>query len=616
MAARIDLARDGLTDYRIIVARSAAEQERYAAQELARFLYEVTGAGFPIEDETAISVAADRHLIFVGYGPHLKDVAADLTIEDLGDEGFTISTRGSCLIIVGGRPRGTLYGVYTFLEDHVGCRWYTSQVSRIPRYPDLTIGPIQDRQVPRLDYRDVYYYDAFDADWAVRNKCNGWGARLDAKRGGKITYKGRLAHTFFELVPPRDYFREHPEYFSEIDGKRQWDVTGRWKLADAALRPDLDFWEGITQLCLTNPDLPGVVAARVREWLRESPEANIVSVSSNDTYIEHDNRCQCKSCLALEKEEGGPAGPLIHFVNRVAELLAHDFPGLVIDTLAYHYTRKPPLKVRPRHNVIVRLCDGECSFLHPLTHEVNRPFHDDLIAWFKLTDRIFIWDYVTRFDHYLQPYPNLMVLAPNIIFFVEHGVRGIFEEGSHNSPGGEFAELRAWLLAKLLWDPYRDFGALVADFLDGYYGAAASHIKEYIDFIHARAAKTLQFLGLHSSWNDSFLNEPDTMAKALALFTAAEESVKDDPDHFWRVRLARLPIDYVRLVAWKSLQTAAKAIGCTNVCLVEPDLKNLAAAFFAVADHWDIEKINESRPLQEFRAQLTEQINCILSNGA
>ena len=609
MTTRIDLARDGLTKYRIIVAGSATEQERYAAQELARFLYEVTGVGFPIEDETAMGGAADRHLIFVGYGPHLKDVAADLTIEDLGEEGFTIGTRGSCLIIVGGRPRGTLYGVYAFLETYVGCRWYSSEVSRIPRRAELTIGPIQDRQVPRLEYRDDYYYDAFDADWSVHNKCNGWGTRLDAKRGGKIIYKGRLAHTFFELIPPRDFFSKHPEYYAEIDGKRQWDVSGKWRLAEAVLRPDFDGWHGMTQLCLTNPDLPQLMAEGIRKWLRETPEANIVSVSQND---ETTNRCRCKDCLALEEEEGSPAGPLIHFVNKVAALVEQEFPKIAIDTLAYQYTRKPPKKVRPRHNVIVRLCNIECSFLHPLTHEVNRTFYDDLIGWSKLTNRIYIWDYVTNYRHYIQPFPNLLVLAPNTRFFVEHGVRGIFEEGNYESPGGELAELRAWVLAKLLWDPYQDFEALVADFLDGFYGAAAPHIKEYIDLVQAKAAKTLQFMSCYMDStpprNQSYLNEPDMVEKALEILAKAEESVRDNPDYLWRVRLARLPIDYVRLVEWKSLRTAAKAIGSTSKCLVDPDLKRLAAEFFAIADHWGILMFSERRALQEFRAQITEQI--------
>jgi hypothetical protein len=97
------------------------------------------------------------------------------------------------------------------------------------------------------------------------------------------------------------------------------------------------------------------------------------------------------------------------------------------------------------------------------------------------------WDYVISFRHSLVPFPNLYTLRPNIAFMADHGVKGIYEEGNYFSAGGEFAELRTWILAKTLWDPGYDTDRAIDEFLDGYYEAAAGPLRRYIDLLHGKA---------------------------------------------------------------------------------------------------------------------------------
>ena len=195
------------------------------------------------------------------------------------------------------------------------------------------------------------------------------------------------------------------------------------------------------QYCLTNPELLAFCIQRVKEYLRHAPPDSIVSVSQNDGGDE--GRCQCAKCLAIEKEEGGPSGPMLRFVNAVADAIKGEHPRAAIDTLAYQYTRKPPRLTKPRPNVIIRLCSIECSFAHPLDHQQNQAFAEDLRGWGAIGQRIYIWDYIINFDHFLAPYPNLRVLGPNVRFLARSGVKGVFEEGNDASAGGEFAGLRA-----------------------------------------------------------------------------------------------------------------------------------------------------------------------------
>jgi hypothetical protein len=454
--------------------------------------------------------------------------------DELGLEELVIKTRGETVLLAGGRPRGTLYAVAQFLQDTVGVRWWTPWAAQVPRRPTLEVGAIEVRYEPTFESRDPFWYAAFDARWAVRNFSNSQSANIPEDWGGAIRYRG-FVHTFYPLVPPEEHFARHPEWYSEIDGRR---ITER------------------AQLCLTNPDLRDFVVERVKAWLRESPEARIVSVSQNDWY----GHCQCAPCKALDDAEGSPAGTMLDFVNTVAERIEGEFPLVAVDTLAYQYTRKPPKTIRPRPNVIVRLCSIECNFREPLEAPVNAKFADDLRGWARICDRLYVWDYTTDFAHYLQPHPNWYVLGPNVRFFAAHNVKGLFEQGAYQSHGAEFNELRAWVLAQLLWNPQRDDRALIEEFLTGYYGAAAPAIRQHLELLH----------GASAGWNLTCFSKTDTpfhrfaiLNQAESLWRDAEAAVSADPELSARVQRGRVWLGYVWLSLWDSLREQCASAGAT-----------------------------------------------------
>ena len=523
----VTIAQNGAAKAVIVVAADAAEPERHAANELASFLRQITGAEFEIKAPPA----AGRSRLLVGPGA-AKLVEADFSTDGLGSDGIVIRTVGDDLILAGGRPRGTLYAVYTFLEEHIGCRWWSSKVSFVPNKPTLEVGGINVRYVPPLEYRETFWFDAFDGDWAVRNKSNGNSERLDGKHGGKHRYEG-FVHTFFPLIPPDKYFEDHPEWFSEIDGKRIHERA---------------------QLCLTNEEMRKELVKNLRERLRKNPAATIASVSQNDWH----GNCRCSKCAAIEKEEGSPAGLMLRFVNAVAEDIEDEFPNVAISTLAYQYTRKPPKITKPRPNVIVRLCSIECSFSRPLADERNKKFRDDIVGWSKICNRLYIWDYTTNFRHYIMPHPNLRVLGPNVKFFVDHSVKGLFEQGAYTSNGAEMAELRAWVLAKLLWNPELDGQELIDEFIAGYYGPAGPHIKDYLQITHNAVEASGDHLGCFSQHTAKFLSF-ETLSRGWEQLIAAEDEVRDNPDLRFRVKVAQMPIMYVFIMRWNQMRQARKA---------------------------------------------------------
>ena len=525
----IVLAEGGRSEYVIVLPGEASPSEEHAANELQSFLQQICGAKLPIVNDDEPPAAAEIILApspkrlwrAGGRNKRLGQLGVRVDWEKLGDEGFTIRTIGNHLVIAGGRLRGTLYGVYTFLEEHVGCRWFAEDCSQVPKRETIHLDHIDDTQIPLLEYRDTDYPCSRDADFAVRNKLNGTHPRLDEARGGKISYS-HFVHTFNSLVPPDEYFEAHPEYFSLINGRRTKERT---------------------QLCLTNPDVLRIATQTVKEWIKAAPDARIFSVSQNDWR----NWCQCDRCTAVAEREGSQSGPLLQFVNAIAEQIEKEHPRVAISTLAYQYTRQPPKHVKPRDNVIVRLCSIECCFAHPLaTCERNASFADDIRRWNRICDRLYIWDYVIDYSHCIMPFPNLRVLQPNIKFFVENGVKGIYEESNYFSRGGEFSKLRTYLMAKALWNPDCDLEKHMDEFLEGYYGAAARPIRQYIDMIHDK----VQEENIHCTIRTpptSPLFSPDIVARAKRLFDEAEKTVADDATLLHRVQVALLPIQYVEI---------------------------------------------------------------------
>jgi len=495
----LTIARNGRAEASIVVRNRADKAVVYAAEELARFLGEVTGADFAVESTRQKGMANLR----VG-ADSARLVEPEFSTDGLGTDGIVIRSKGNDLILAGGQPRGTLYAVYTFLEDAIGCRWWSSTASTIPNRKTVNLDEFNIRYVPPLEYREVFWYDAFDGDWAVRNKSNGNSERLDAKRGGKHVYEG-FVHTFYSLIPPEKYFDEHPDWFSEIKGKRV---------------------HRHAQLCLTSDAMRAELVKNLKLRLAGNPKATIALVSQNDWH----GFCTCAECAAIDRREGSHAATMIRFVNAVAEEIEKEFPGVAISTLAYQYTRKPPKFAKPRHNVIVRLCSIECSFSKPLSDNRNGAFRDDIVGWSKICDRLYIWDYTTNFRHYFRPHPNLRVLGDNIRFFVKHGVKGIFEQGAYTSAGAEMAELRAWLLARLLWNPNLDDRKLTNEFLDGYYQAAGKHIRAYLEVMHDAVDRDGYYLGCLPSYREptpGFLNFA-VLNEGWQHLNLAEESVSGD----------------------------------------------------------------------------------------
>ena len=524
----LTLAERRKTAYRIVIAKDPSPSVFHAAEELKRFLGEISGADFPIAFDTDRQTECE---IIIGKNAHFDALDCGVDIAGLGTEGVWLKTVGKTLVLAGSDVRGALYAVYQLLDEHLGCRWFTAEDSFIPKRACLTLPELDERFIPPLEFRDPYMLNYNDGAFYSRNRCNAESGQLGPAEGGKVTY-ARFVHTMQELVPPEEYFESHPEYFAlRIDengnGVRQ---------------------NGYAQPCLTNPEVLAIAKKNVRRILASRPDADIISVSQNDNFT----YCQCEKCRAVDEEEGSHAGTLLRFVNAIAEDIEADYPHVAVDTLAYQYTRKPPKITKPRKNVIVRLCSIECCFGHPLescslsgTEGGQGSFTADLEGWSAISNRLHIWDYTANFAHAIQPFPDFKVLAPNIRYFIRHGVTGIFEEGENSvRDHGELNPLRQYVLAKLLWNPELDPDRLVNEFLAGYFGMAAPAVREWFDLLHAGVTEDVH-VHIYDGPRQPYLSD-EFLDASEPIFDEAER-LADSDTILERVKKLRLSVRYVRL---------------------------------------------------------------------
>ncbi len=564
-ATALTLANRGKARATIVISTNASVAERTAASELASYLGKISGAEFEIRTEAQASASQTR--VFVGSTEFARD--HNLKAEALGSEEWIIRTDGDDLMILGGQPRGTTYGVYHFLEDVLGAHWWNPFEENVPRLKTVRVGNLNLRGQPRLQYRDIYMlYGRDGGRFAARNRLNRDGdARIEGQYGGCRDYGPPYhVHTFNLYFPPKEFFASHPEWYSLLDGKR---------VAEGS------------QLCLTQPELRRGFLNKLLQHIEASeaaakaagtPPPLVFSVSQNDCL----NPCQCTNCQAIARAEESECGPLLDFVNYLADGIREKYPEVYLDTLAYQYTQTAPKTIRPRDNVIVRLCDTESDPTQPITAAANAAFRQHLTRWAQQARNLRVWDYaVTYASPVGMPMPTAQTFGPDYHFYATHHVEGVFTELEFEILA-DMRDFKVWIMMKQLENPEADYQSLVRIFTDGFYGRAGKYLRQYLAELEEEVAK----VHTHCDWNSTpqsltYLNL-GFIGRAQRLFDRAERAVQGDATLQRRVRHARLSLDRASVILFPRLMSDWLAQG-KPASLAPPNRESTAQR---VLDTW------------------------------
>ena len=460
---KLELINKGKTSYHICYNKDADECTRFSATELQKYLYSSTKTCIPLFSDKCERRGKE---IWVGLGRNNEGEKYLESLKDLSDESFMIKNVNDNLLILGKTPRANMYGVYYFLNKYIGFRCLANDTEIYDKLDMIVVTEDEVKDFP-FEHRDVYWHFAFDGNYASKNMLNSNLADLSERKGGRRKWFN-FHHSFGDLLNPNDYFDEHPEYFSLVDGIRKKEHT---------------------ELCLSNEEVFNIALKKVREWIINNPECTVFSVAQ-DEWMGHFEKmaCECDGCKKIDDENESQSGSVITFVNKIAESIKEEFPKVLIHTFAYQYSRKPPKKVKPKDNVIVRLTNIECSWSKSLEEGAlenpsgrNASFVSDLTNWSKITNRLYIWDYAVNYRNYLLPFPCIRSMYKNIMFYKKLKVKGLLMEGNFSfGGGGYFDELKAYLTSRLMGFDERCLEEIVSEFCDGYYGKCSKLAQEYL----------------------------------------------------------------------------------------------------------------------------------------
>jgi hypothetical protein len=472
----------------------ASENERPAALLLKSYLDKSFSTAFLIQNENDIIEKNSKIHLSISNLEKLNTDTSFIIKSDLKD-----------IFLIAPNEKLLRYAVYSLLEIW-GFRKFTAKETYIPKL-DVVVFPKSTEQYhkPSFEYRALLYPDAYDENFRDWHKLD-WHLQDFSIWG----------HSFGTLLPPQKYFKKNPTFFALYEGNRNSE-----------------------SLCMTNDTVVDLVIQKMQKVIALNPKAPFYSVSQNDDVI----YCECEECKSINNKYGGPQGSLYHFLNKIA---IH-FPDTKILTLAYLNTFKPPINLKLQPNIYTLFCPIELNRGKSIVSDnYSKSFRNIQHDWSKTTSHLYLWDYTVQFSNYLSPFPNIHTFSENYKFFKTNNVKGLFVQGYADVPG-DFTELRQYLLAKLLWNTDIDIEATTDDFLRGFYGKAAPHIKKYLNLLAQNQQKFNSYLDIYSGpvQNRNTFLSPEAMDQYYYLIDEAGHAVDQETKLKSRVNKLRLALEYV-----------------------------------------------------------------------
>lgn len=540
---------ESLSDYKIVLSATAGKSYYYAAEVLQKYLAKSTGITVPVITDAE---GEGTHEILIGETNRTED--DDVDFAALGDESFVVKSVDNDLVIAGNK-RGCIYGVYQYLEA-LGYRFYAVDAEYVPKSRNVFIAEDADFEwTPVFTHRDPFYESMNDlyedstkaTEFALSQRVNSSFIRsllrTEEKYGGGsgwIGGDGMMVHTVGKLVPYSSYKDQHPEWFT-ANGENP---------------------------CFTNQEFLDELYTKMLFQIDRDNTGNTIDVSMNDSGV----YCQCDSCQA-QYAIYGVSETYYRAINSLAVRLKTDRPGVRINTLSYAFALEPPETLVFEDNVDITVCLTMCRFhTDPEEcHEMGMLYADStsdirslkteqerLLGWDGHASSIRVWYYAINWGMLYAADPSYEAMYNNFQFFADNNVTGIYAE-AYSRKNPEFGELKAYLTAKLMANPYMskaEYYYHMDDFLQGYYGEGGEYIRKYIDRAYELILDNMKEIGHLKHWydlSDNFNFNYDPQTKKFApfvdefneLWDSAEESAT--PEQLLRIEKSRIHWDYIEL---------------------------------------------------------------------
>ncbi len=472
--AELTIVDNGKSDYQVVIGPKCPKITVAAAKDLILYLGKSTGVVLPLK---RTGLTGGKPSIVVGDCVAARKVGIDAN--KLPPEGFVIKTVGRDLYIVGRDTAGSVSdhwysspqagswnGVSRFLQKYLNIRWFMPQEigEYVPNIKILKLGSIDLTDAPEMNYRRMSYLwwkgmdekDIAAAKQWKRRNMNGWST----------IWRGW--HVWLQRLPAKKYFKDHPDWFAEVDGRR------------------LEYAPHGSQICTTNP---GVLDEFARVIINDKtlPKATF-SLSPNDGG----NHCQCKNCRALDVEKLPDGKPVltdryVTYCNEVAKRVLKQVPDKTFAFYAYSYYSNPPrrTKLHPSVRVMHVLNDVGVLYYSPQLRKLY--VEKKLKPWKKAVGELLFYTHPSGMGN--MGLPNFHKNAIKYLFkdLNRVGISGI---SMNNTEPWDATGLNNYLYEQMAWNPGANIDAVYQDALDKCYGVkAAPYVRKYFDLVESSIAK-------------------------------------------------------------------------------------------------------------------------------
>ena len=554
--SRLILASGGVSHYTIVTGADEGPVVQFAAQEMSKYLGLMSGAPFTIQHDTASELS---RIILGIQNPLAEKNAEKILLDSIRYDGFQILNIGKDIYITGKIDRGTLYGAYHFLDLYLGVRWYGPDFEVVPSKDTVAVAPMNDIQNPAFIHREVFNHDTDDPYFRQHNRLNGSRMQRDPKYNNypagintwSTYYKGGPSelndggHNFYKVVPGEAY--HHGGQLLMMDQGCRTEAVNTFK--QAVSQYGNAYWYGFSQMD--------------NGWTPDDASKSFAS------------------------EHGGAlSAPMLDMVINVADQVREDYPFAKFATSAYQWSFTPPTGMTVPAYVMIEIAPIQANFGYAYNDPENQELDVDIRHWNDIADNISIWDYITNFQNYLQPLPNIYPMCRNIQYFASlDSVKGYMAEGAYNTSGASFSVLKAWVASRLLWNPDQDYKSLVHEFVNGYYGPAAYYVWQYLETLHASFEATHDKISAKQRLTSPYLNL-DFIMKADQLMASADGVAEGA--YAKHVHKIRMGVDMTILMLEHLYKAEAEERGIS--WMEDPDRR---ARFEAYAHEADVSHYNE-----------------------
>ena len=472
--AEIQIVKDGKSNYQVVVGKKCPKVTVAAAKDLIMYLGKSTGAVLPLK---RTGKTGGKPSFIVGDCEASRKVG--IHADKLPPEGFVIKTVGQNIYIVGRDTKGsvtdhwysapqsgTWHGISRFLQKYLNIRWFMPQEigEHVPRVKNLSLGKVNISDAPKMNYRRMSYlwWKGMDRKkikdvklWKRRNM-NGWST----------IWRGW--HVWLQRLPAKKYYKQHPEWFAEVDGRR------------------VEYAPHGAQMCTTNP---GALDAFSNSILSDKSQLKATfSLSPNDGG----NHCQCKKCLVLDVEELPNGLPVltdryVTYCNEVAKRVLKKDPNKTFAFYAYSFYSNPPRKTKLHSSVRVMHVLNDTGVLY-YSPAVRKMYVDKkLKPWKKAVGELYYYATPEGMGNMALPSHHKTTIKHLFADLKRVGISGV---SLNNGSGFDATGLNNYLYQQMAWNPDADIDAIYQDAIEKCYGGkAAPFVGKYFDTVEAAVAK-------------------------------------------------------------------------------------------------------------------------------